>query len=296
VAHGHNSDEKIVYVGDSRVRQKTSRLVQQDFSAYPGKSEVFIPNFLLKEWMVAVVCMVGILALVISEPPPLGYPANPTNTAFIPMPDWYFLFMYQLLKYSYTSGDFIVFGTLILPGLLFGGLIIAPFLDNGPERKFYRRPIASGMMFLTLIAVIYLTVFSWHHYQQELKATNQIPEHIQREKDIEEAKQSGKPAPGSVKVALPPIVASDDPGAALYQKSTCIACHGVDLKGNKNANFPALLGVGDLHDKAGIMDIIKNGKGNGKMPPQYEDNIAKGLTADDIDKLAGWLAMQKVAK
>jgi menaquinol-cytochrome c reductase cytochrome b/c subunit len=296
MAHGHDSNEKIVYVGDSRVRQKTSRLVQQDFSAYPGKSEVFIPNFLLKEWMVAVVCMVGILALVISEPPPLGYPANPTNTAFIPMPDWYFLFMYQLLKYSYTSGDFIVFGTVIVPGLLFGGLIIAPFLDNGPERKFYRRPIASGMMFLTLIAVIYLTVFSWHHYQQELAATNQIPEHIQREKDLEEARQSGKPAPGSVKVALPPIVASDDPGAAIYQKSTCIACHGVDLKGNKNANFPALLGVGDLHDKAGILDIIKNGKGNGKMPPQYKDNIAKGLTADDIDKLAGWLAMQKVAK
>jgi menaquinol-cytochrome c reductase cytochrome b/c subunit len=296
VAHGHNPDEKIVYVGDSRVRQKTTRLQQQDFSAYPGKSEVFIPNFLLKEWMVAVVCMVGILALVISEPPPLGYPADPTNTAFIPMPDWYFLFMYQLLKYSYTSGNYVVFGTVIIPGLLFGGLIIAPFLDNGPERRFYRRPIASGMMFLTLIAVVYLTVFSWHHYKQELAATNTIPEHIQREKELEEARHSGKPAPGSVKAALPPIVASDDPGAAIFQKSTCIACHGVDLKGNKNANFPPLLGVGDKHDKAGILDIIKNGKGNGKMPPQYDDNIAKGLTAADIDKLAGWLAMQKVAK
>jgi menaquinol-cytochrome c reductase cytochrome b/c subunit len=295
VAHGHNSDEKIVYIGDSRVRVKTQELKQQDFSAYPGKSEVFIPNFLLKEWMVAVVCMVGILLLVMSDPPPLGYPANPTNTAFIPMPDWYFLFMYQLLKYPYTSGDFIVFGTVIVPGLLFGGLIIAPFLDTGKERRFYRRPIASSMMFLTLIAVIYLTVFSWHHYKEELAATGQIPEHIKREQELEDAKKSGKPAPGSTKAALPAIVASDDPGAAIFQKATCVACHGVDLKGNKNANFPALLGVGDKYDKAAILDIIKKGKG-GIMPPQYDDNIAKGLTAADIDKLAGWLALQKTAK
>jgi menaquinol-cytochrome c reductase cytochrome b/c subunit len=296
VAHGHKSDEKIVYIGDSRVRVKTEKLKQQDFSAYPGKSEVFIPNFLLKEWMVAVVCMVGILLLVMSDPPPLGYPADPTNTAFIPMPDWYFLFMYQLLKYPYTSGDYIVFGTVIIPGLLFGGLIIAPFLDTGKERRFYRRPIASGMMFLTLLAVIYLTVFSWHHYQEELTANNQIPEHIQREKELQDAKKSGKPAPSSVKAALPAIVASDDPGAAIFQKATCVACHGVDLKGQKGAGIPALLGIGDKHDKAAILDIIKKGYGNGRMPAQYDDNISKGLTAADIDKLAGWLALQKAAK
>jgi menaquinol-cytochrome c reductase cytochrome b/c subunit len=71
-------------------------------------------------------------------------------------------------------------------------------------------------------------------------------------------------------------------------------CHGVDLKGNKGAGIPALLGVGDLHDKAGILGIIKNGKG--KMVKQYDDNIAKGLTDADIDKLAGWLALQKAAK
>jgi menaquinol-cytochrome c reductase cytochrome b/c subunit len=294
VAHGHNSDEKIVYVGDSRIRQITSRPQQQDFSAYPGKSEVFIPNFLLKEWMVAVVCMVGILLLVMSDPPPLGYPADPTNTAFIPMPDWYFLFMYQLLKYPYTSGDFIVFGTVIIPGLLFGGLIIAPFLDNGKERRFYRRPIASSVMFLSLVAVIYLTVFSWHHYQEELAATGTTPEHIERERKLEEAKKSGKPVPGSAKATLPPMVASDDPGATIIQKATCVMCHGVDLKGNKGAGIPALLGVGDLHDKAGILGIIKNGKG--KMVKQYDDNIAKGLTDADIDKLAGWLSLQKAAK
>ncbi|CAK4814386.1 unnamed protein product [Aphanomyces euteiches] len=151
-------------------------------------------------------------------------------------------------------------------------------------------------MFLTLIAVIYLTVFSWHHYQEELTANGQTPEHIEREQKLEEAKKSGKPAPGTTQAALPPIVASDDPGAAIFQKATCVACHAADLKGNKNMGAPALLGIGDKHDKAAILDIIKNGYGNGKMGPQYDANISAGLTADDIDKLAGWLALQKVAK
>ena len=84
MAHGHKSDEKIVYVGDSRVIKKTQeqRLIPKDYSAYPGKSEAFIPNFLLKEWMVGVVVLVGMLVLVMSDPAPLGYPADPKNTAF----------------------------------------------------------------------------------------------------------------------------------------------------------------------------------------------------------------------
>jgi menaquinol-cytochrome c reductase cytochrome b/c subunit len=295
VAHGHNSDEKVVYVGDSRVRQKSSRPMPADFSAYPGKSEVFIPNFLLKEWMVAAVCMVGVLTLVMSDPPPLGYPADPTNGAFIPIPDWYFLFLYQLLKYPYTSGSYVVLGTVVLPGILFGGLIIAPFLDAGKERRFYRRPIASSLMFLSIIAVIYLTVFSYHHYKEELAATGTIPEDIRHEEELQNAKKSGQPAPGAAKPAAIPIVASDDPGAGIFQKATCIACHGVDLKGNKNIGAPALLGVGDKYDAKQILDIIKNGKPP-KMAPQYDANIAKGLSDADIGKIADWLAKQKKAQ
>lgn len=291
MAHGHKDDEKIVYVGDSRVRAKSSRLVSQDFSAYPGKSEVFIPNFLLKEWMVAVVVLVGILVLVMSEPAPLGYPADPTNTEFIPMPDWYFLFMYQLLKYPYTSNNLVVFGTVIVPGLAFGGLLLAPFLDRGRERKFYRRPIASSLMFLSLAAVVYLTVVSWTHYQHELAEKNIIPEHILREEEMhanQGTSNSSKPKPQEQQVA---IVAADDPAAEIYKKSTCVSCHGGDLKGMPSAGVPALRGIGDTYTKEDILGIIKNGKG--QMSAQYEMNIGMGLTDADIDSLSDWLSRQK---
>lgn len=291
MAHGHDSKEKVVYVGDSRVRKRdNSAMLPRDYSAYPGKSEAFVPNFLLKEWMVGAVVLVGILVLVMQEPAPLGYPANPLNTGFIPMPDWYFLFLYQLLKYPYTSGDYVVLGTIVVPGIAFGALLLAPFLDTGKERRFYKRPIASTLMFLSLLAVIHLTVVSWTHYQQELKDKNIIPEHIKREQEMEEAKKSGAGGGAKKPAAAAQIVAQDDPGYEIYQKATCVNCHAKDLKGV--SGMPALRGIGDKYDKDGIMKIIKEGKAPG-MVPQYEDNKKKGLSDADLDTLAAWLAKQK---
>ncbi len=291
---GHNSNEKKVFVGDSRVVKKAQRLIPRDYSAYPGKSETFIPNFLLKEWMVAVVFLTGFLLLVISEPAPLGYPADPTNTTIIPMPDWYFLFLYQLLKYPYTSGNLVVIGTVVLPALMFGALTLVPFLDTGKERPFYKRPITSALMFLSLIAVSYLTFTSWSFYQHELAEKGIIPEHIKREEEMHKSNgtHSGAPVKKPDKVAA--IVEPDHPGATIYSKATCVACHLDTLKGMPTAGIPALLGVGDKYSQDEIAGIIKNGIGN--MSAQYEDNLKKGLTDEDMNQLAIWLSLQKSAQ
>ncbi|MDF2721622.1 MAG: menaquinol-cytochrome c reductase cytochrome b/c subunit, partial [Paenibacillus sp.] len=275
----------------SRVK-KSGPMIPPDYSAFPGKSEVFIPNFLLKEWMVGCVALVGVLVLVMQEAAPLGYPADPTNTGFIPMPDWYFLFLYQFLKYPYVSGDTlkIFIGSIIIPGIAFGGLLLAPFLDTGKERRFYRRPLASLFMIVTLIACIHLTVVSWMHYQKELTDKNIIPEHIKREHEMEEAKKAGGGTSSSKPAAAAQIVAQDEKGYEIYQKATCVMCHAKDLKGV--SGMPALRGVGDKHTKEEILAIIKNGKPPG-MSPQYDENIKKGLSAADIDTLADWLAKQK---
>lgn len=292
MAHDHKSDEKVIYVGDSRVRKNTKVYVPQDYSAYPGKSEAFWPNFLLKEWMVAVVFLFGFLVLTMSEPAPLGYPADPTNTAFIPMPDWYFLFLYQLLKYPYTSDQYVVLGTVVVPGIAFGALTLAPFLDTGKERRFYKRPIASLLMFTTLFAISYLTIVSWTHYQHELAAKGIIPEHIERERKMKEGKEENKGG-AAKKPAVVPIVAADDPAAEIYKKATCVQCHAADLKGMPPA-VPALRGIGDILSKDEILKVIKEGKGN--MPAQYDANIKAGLTDADINALADWLAKQKKAE
>ena len=288
MAHKHD-DEKVVYVGDSRVRQKSSRPDPQDYTAYPGKSEAFIPNFLLKEWMVGAVVLVGFMVLVISHPAPLGYPAEPTNTNFIPMPDWYFLFMYQLLKYPYTSESFKVLGTIVMPGLAFGSLLLAPFLDTGKERRFYRRPIATSLMIVALISVFYLTYVSWDHYTKELEARGITPEHELKRAEVMAGIETSRPSGGG-KPATISLVEAGSEGHEIYKRATCVTCHGDALKGQGDA-MPALLGIGDTYTKEEIVDIINNGKG--RMGEQYTQNISQGLTDADLDKLADWLAIQK---
>ncbi len=80
-----------------------------------------------------------------AEEPPLGDLADPNNTNFIPIPDWYFLFLYQLLKFEWAGGPFIVIGTVVIPGIAFTALLLAPWLDRSKERRPLKRPIATGL-------------------------------------------------------------------------------------------------------------------------------------------------------
>ncbi|MHA0855411.1 c-type cytochrome [Paenibacillus sp. CMAA1364] len=287
MAHGKDSKEKVVFVGDSRVKKGKGYVVPPDYTAYPGKSEAFIPNFLLKEWMVGVVVLVGFLVLTIAEPAPLGYPANPSAT-IIPMPDWYFLFLYEYLKLPYASGDYIALGVIGVTGVAFTALLLAPFLDTGKERRFYRRPITSSLMLLSIAAIVFLTNSAWTHYTHELEATNQVPEHIERVEKAREKKAQGLPTSNAIVNKEVALVDKDDPAMELFKKAGCISCHATDLKG---AAGPALRGVGDTLDEAAILAIIKDGQG--RMSPMYDSAIAAGLTDQDVNQLAAWLAKQK---
>ncbi len=107
--------------------------------------------------MVGAVFLIGYLCLTVAHPSPLERMADPTDAGYIPLPDWYFLFLYQLLKYSYASGSFTVIGAFIMPGIAFGALLLAPFLDPGPERRPLKRPVATGFMLLAIASIIFLT-------------------------------------------------------------------------------------------------------------------------------------------
>lgn len=151
------------FVGDSRVSAERKPNIPKDYSEYPGKTEAFWPNFLLKEWLVGAVFLIGFLCLTVAHPSPLERVADPTDTGYIPLPDWYFLFLYQLLKYSYASGPYTVIGAIVIPGLAFSALLLAPFLDRGPERRPHKRPVAVGMMLLAVASIVYLTWESVEH-------------------------------------------------------------------------------------------------------------------------------------
>lgn len=224
------------FVGDSRVSTERKPNIPKDYSEYPGKTEAFWPNFLLKEWMVGAVFLVGYLCLTIAHPSPLERIADPTDAGYIPLPDWYFLFLYQLLKYSYASGPYTMIGAMVIPGLAFGGLLLAPFIDRGPERRPSKRPLATGFMLLAIASIFYLT---W-----ESVATH----------DWAKAEEQGK------------IVAEADfdkesDGYKIYQDQGCVGCHGDNFQGG--AGSPALIDNGLKPEE--IANIAKNGRN--AMPP-----------------------------
>ena len=67
--------------------------------------------------------------------------ANPADTTYTPRPEWYFLFLFQLLKYF--PGNLEVIGVVVIPTLVILLLLALPFIDRSPKRHFLRRPLAS---------------------------------------------------------------------------------------------------------------------------------------------------------
>lgn len=242
------------FVGDSRIPAKKTSYIPKDYSEYPGKTEAFWPNFLLKEWMVGAVFLIGYLILTVAHPSPLERVADPTDTSYIPLPDWYFLFLYQLLKYKYASGDFTLVGALIIPGVAFTALLLAPWLDKGPERRPSKRPITVSIMLLAVISVIYLT---WEsvvtHDWEKAAAQGEIKEEVEFDKDAE--------------------------GYQIYSEQSCINCHGENLEGGVG---PGLAGTGMSAEE--IADIAVNG-----LPPGMPPNAFEG-SDEDLQKLAEFIA------
>ncbi|MDI2589107.1 c-type cytochrome [Psychrobacillus sp. NEAU-3TGS] len=244
------------FVGDSRVTDPASRpkKTPKDYSEYPGKTEAFWPDFLLKEWLVGAVFLVGYLVLTVAHPSPLERPADPADTGYIPVPDWYFLFLYQLLKYEFASGPFNVIGAIIMPGLAFGALLLVPFLDTSKERRPFKRPLPTGFMLLAIAAMIFLTWESVvNHDWEKAKAYGEIREEVAVE--IDETSE----------------------GYQLYQASSCIGCHGNAFEGGLGK---PLIGLEYTPDE--IVNIAHEGLG-GMPGGTYQG------TEEELHKLAEFI-------
>ena len=118
--------------------------------------ETFYPSFVFKE--IVVMMLIFILVAVILAvvfPPELGDPADPTDNLFVPKPEWYFMSLYQLLKYF--PGKLEIIATAIIPSGGIIALLLLPFIDRNQEQRPTRRPIAMGIMGLMVVVIALLT-------------------------------------------------------------------------------------------------------------------------------------------
>lgn len=242
----------LTFVGDSRIQKYDKPKLSRDYSEFPGRTEEFWPDFLLKEWMTGAVFLIGFLCLTVAHPAPLERMADPTDTGYVPLPDWYFLFLYQILKYTYASGPFNVIGAVVIPGLAFGALMLAPWLDNNKERHWLKRPVASSMMILAVGLIFYTTWESvaFHDWEQQGQQGQIVFSNLD----------------------------ADDPVFNELVRTNCTSCHGGELTGGSGPELvEAELSVEH------VSAFVTNGSEN---MPAFEDT----LTEEEIQAISEFIA------
>ena len=100
--------------------------------------------------------MVVIITMSIVLGAELGPKADPTTTTYTPRPEWYFFFLFELLRVIKPPA-LVPLATIGIPTVCMILLFLLPFYDRNPERRPERRPIATTAGIFTIVAMGYLT-------------------------------------------------------------------------------------------------------------------------------------------
>jgi ubiquinol-cytochrome c reductase cytochrome b subunit len=162
----------------------------------------FFPEQVFKDTVAIFVAFVVLFVMAVVAKVPLERLADPTDTAYVPRPDWYFLFLFQTLKLF--EGPLEIVGSVILPTLAILALLSVPFVDRGEMRRLTQRTLAIGVVTLAAVGWTGLTVVA-----------------------IATTPKSG-PSTGEETVAveewqqLSPVELT---GIAYYREEKCASCH-----------------------------------------------------------------------
>jgi menaquinol-cytochrome c reductase cytochrome b/c subunit len=134
--------------------QKKSLLERYKMALHRG--ERFWPDSIYKDLLVSL----GIFIILILLATFVGVPgepkADPNDTAYIPRPEWYFLFLFQMLKYF--PGRLEWLGTAVIPVLVLLVLLLLPLLDRKSARHYSKRKIALGIMGVVVVGMVGLSI------------------------------------------------------------------------------------------------------------------------------------------
>ncbi len=121
-----------------------------------AEGELFFPHSIAKDAIVSLLIFVVLILLAVFLGVPNEPPANPADSSYVPRPEWYFLWMFQLLKYF--PGQLEGVAIVGLGVLLAVGLFGLPFFDRNPKRHPRNRPIATVAMLAIVAGMVFLTV------------------------------------------------------------------------------------------------------------------------------------------
>ncbi len=133
-----------------RVRERYQRALQH--------GERFWPDSIYKDLLVALglfLLLIGLAMFVGVKPEPK---VDPNDTAYVPRPEWYFLFLFEFLKFIPGSLEWV--GAIIVPSIGVAALLFLPFIDRNPHRHYSKRALALSVMGVIVVTIIMLTIMA----------------------------------------------------------------------------------------------------------------------------------------
>jgi ubiquinol-cytochrome c reductase cytochrome b subunit len=121
----------------------------------PGPPKPFYPYHALKDTIAMAAVFALLLTFALAVKVPLDAVADPSDATYVPRPEWYFLSLFQLLKYF--PGKLEPVATIVIPVVVVGGLLLLPFLDRRPDRHPLKRPLVAGAFIILGAGVSTLT-------------------------------------------------------------------------------------------------------------------------------------------
>jgi quinol-cytochrome oxidoreductase complex cytochrome b subunit len=196
----------------------------REYAQLKAKGKPFFPYAVAKDSIMAAIVVLTIAALSIIFGAELGPKADPTTTTYVPRPEWYFFFLFELLRVI-KPPELTPLATIGIPTICMILIIMLPFFDRSPERRPERRPIATFTGIAVIGAMAYLTY---------LGAAAGSPNEIEYKVD-----------------------AKYEPGKLVAAQSGCLACHKIGENGNSGPG-PNLTAIGERLPAAAIRRTLDN--------------------------------------
>jgi menaquinol-cytochrome c reductase cytochrome b/c subunit len=221
----------------------------REYETLKKKGKPFFPYAVLKDATMALVVALVIVVMSILLGAEQGPKVDPTTTTYTPRPEWYFFFLFELLRVIKPPWATPI-ATIGIPTIAMVLLLLLPFYDRNPERRPERRPIALTAGILTIIAIAYLTY---------LGAT------------------AGPPSEVDLKTS-----AALEPGKQVVAQSGCLACHKLGENGNDGPG-PDLTHIGARIPRNAIARSLEVGPGimpsYSELPPQKSQQLTAFLAS-----------------
>ena len=225
----------------------------REYSQLKNAGKPFFPYAVTKDGAMAAITLGVIIVMAIVLGAELGPKADPTTTTYSPRPEWYFFFLFELLRVV-KPPSLVLMATLGIPTICLILLLLLPFYDRSPERHPLKRPIAMIGAVATVAAMAYLTIIG---------AVAGPPSEI----DI-------------------PVAAAYEDGAAVTASSGCLGCHKIGENGNTLG--PDLSDIGDRLGRAAIARTLINPT---SPMPSYESLRAEN--PEQFEALVDFIASLK---